>query len=94
MKNLLVVVLVFIPFPRLLRAEVIDRIVAVVEKHIITLSDIRAERTMREVLGEPIPKSDRELLAKGLGFRHTPPFSHFCDRIAPTTSCSTRTDPL
>jgi parvulin-like peptidyl-prolyl isomerase len=42
--------------------EVIDRIVAVVAKHIITLSDIRAERTMRQVLGEPTPENDHELL--------------------------------
>jgi predicted RNA-binding protein Jag len=42
--------------------EVIDRIVAVVDKHIVTLSDIRAERTMRQVLGEPTPENDGELL--------------------------------
>ncbi len=29
------------------QSEVIDRMVAVVENHIITLSDIRAEKTMR-----------------------------------------------
>lgn len=44
------------------RGEIIDRIAAVVDKHIITLSDIRAERTMRQVLGEPAPEHDRELL--------------------------------
>jgi parvulin-like peptidyl-prolyl isomerase len=42
--------------------EVIDRIVAVVDKRIITLSDIRAERAIREVLGEPVPAGDKELL--------------------------------
>ena len=42
--------------------EIIDRIVATVEDHIITLSDIRAERRMREVLGEPVPQNEREVL--------------------------------
>jgi hypothetical protein len=41
---------------------VVDRIVAVVGTQIITLSDIRIEKTMRDVLGEPVPKDDRELL--------------------------------
>ena len=43
-------------------SEVIDRIVAVVEGEIITLSDIRAERTLREVLGEQIARNDSEIL--------------------------------
>jgi len=44
------------------RAEVVDRTVAAVEKHIITPSDIRSERVIREALGEMSPEADRELL--------------------------------
>ena len=36
----------------LTHAEVIDRIIAVVEGHIITLSDLRQEREIRATLGE------------------------------------------
>lgn len=43
-------------------SEIIDRIVAVVDKHIITLSDVRAERALRGVFEEPAPDNDRELL--------------------------------
>ncbi len=60
--TLVLLLLLFIQSPATVRGEIIDRIVAVVEGHIITLSDIRAERSMREVLGEPAPKDDRELL--------------------------------
>src|ERR1051326_673519 len=42
--------------------ETIDRIVAIVGNYFITLSDIRTEKLMREVLGEPAPKNDREVL--------------------------------
>jgi len=40
----------------------LDRIVAVVEHHLITMSDIRNERLIRQVLGEPPRRDDRELL--------------------------------
>ena len=42
--------------------QLLDRIVAVVDRDVITLSDIRAEKMMREVLGETRPKNDREVL--------------------------------
>ena len=44
------------------RAEVIDRIVAVVEGHIITLSDLRQEREIRARLGEPAIDNDADLV--------------------------------
>jgi len=44
------------------RAEVIDRIVAVVEGHIITLSDLRQEREVRARLGEPAIDNDAVLV--------------------------------
>jgi len=47
------------------RAEVIDRILAVVDGHIITLSDVRQERQTRATLGEK-PVEDEASLAKDL----------------------------
>jgi len=44
------------------RAEVIDRIVAVVEGHIITLSDLRQEREVRARLGEQAIDNDADLV--------------------------------
>ena len=44
------------------KGTIIDKIVAVVDGHIITLSDIRTEKLMREVLGETAPANDKELL--------------------------------
>jgi parvulin-like peptidyl-prolyl isomerase len=44
------------------QGEVLDRVVAVVNGEIITLSDIRTEKAMRNILGEPTAKNDRELL--------------------------------
>ena len=43
------------------RAEVIDRIVAVVEGRIITLSDLRVEREIRAILGEEATPDDATL---------------------------------
>ena len=51
--------------PLLSGAEVIDRIVAVVEGHIITLSDLRQEREIRARLGEK-PIDDDKALANEL----------------------------
>lgn len=47
------------------RSEVIDRIVAIVDGHIITLSDLRQERDARARLGET-PIDDDVLLARQL----------------------------
>jgi len=44
------------------RAEVIDRIVAVVEGHIITRGDLRQEREIRERLGEKPVEDDKALV--------------------------------
>jgi len=52
-----------------LAAEVVDRIVAVVEGHIITLSDIRQEREIRTRLGEK-PSDDDKVIAKELADKH------------------------
>jgi hypothetical protein len=52
-----------------LHAEVIDRIVAVVDGHIFTLSDLRSEREMRARLGEP-PIHQNPELAKELVDRY------------------------
>ena len=49
----------------LIGAEVVDRIVAVVEGHIITLSDLREEREIRARLGEK-PIDDDKTLANEL----------------------------
>ena len=43
------------------RAEVIDRVVAVVEGHVITLSDLRQERQVRAQLGEEAIDDDAAL---------------------------------
>ena len=43
-------------------AEIIDKMVAVVEGHIITQSDVRQEREIRGFLGEKAPDSDGELI--------------------------------
>jgi hypothetical protein len=59
---LLIVILVITPVNICAQGDVVDRVVAVVGTQIITLSDIRIEKTMREVLGEPLPKNDREVL--------------------------------
>ena len=47
------------------KGEVIDRVVAVVEGHVITLSDLRQERTVRAQLGDK-PIDDDKALAKEL----------------------------
>lgn len=47
-----------------LRAEVLDRIVAIVESHVITLSDVRQEREIRSRLGEKPIADDRALIAE------------------------------
>jgi hypothetical protein len=59
---LLAIVMLVSPVQIGAQVEVLDRVVALVGTHIITLSDIRIEKTMREILGEPRPKDDRELL--------------------------------
>jgi hypothetical protein len=46
------------------RAEIIDRVMAVVNKHVITLSDIRREREIRSVLR--IPASDDSTILKDM----------------------------
>lgn len=43
------------------RAEIIDKVVAAVDTHIITLSDIRKEREILTVLGDPVG-SDTDIL--------------------------------
>jgi hypothetical protein len=43
------------------RGEVIDRVVAVVEGHVITLSDLRQERATRAQLGEKALENDKAL---------------------------------
>ena len=43
------------------RAEVIDRIVAIVDAHIITLSDLRQEREVRAQLGDKPEQDDLKL---------------------------------
>ena len=58
-------ILLLICFAMTAQAEVIDRIVANVDGHIITLSDIRQEREIRALLGEK-PIVDDAALAKQL----------------------------
>lgn len=48
--------------PRLLHAEVIDKIVATVDDQIITLSDLQQERELRAVLGDSPMDDDGALL--------------------------------
>src|SRR5262249_20287917 len=43
-------------------AQVIDRMVAVVNKHVITLSDVNRERAIREALGDKSPKDDKAIV--------------------------------
>jgi hypothetical protein len=59
---LLLAILVSMPLQTHAEWQVVDRVVAVVGIEIITLSDIRIEKTMRKVLGEPLPKDERDLL--------------------------------
>lgn len=44
------------------RAQLVDKMVAVVENHIITLSDVRQEREIRSRLGEKPEEDDRALI--------------------------------
>ena len=67
-----------------LRGEVIDRIVAVVDKHIITLSDIRTERILREVLGEPTDKDDQNILDELIDQHMIHLQLEFVERVEPT----------
>jgi len=64
-RYLRLLVLVSLWFTTATNAEVIDRVVAVVERHVITLSDLRQEREVREQLGEKRIEGDA-LLAKQL----------------------------
>src|SRR6185295_3010387 len=57
MKRALIILCLVSP----LGAEVIDRIIAVVEGHIITWSDLRQEREIRARLGEKPIDDDKEL---------------------------------
>src|SRR2546429_4217559 len=45
-----------------LNAQVIDRMMAVVNNHIITLSDVTRERLIREVLGNKGMRDDKAIL--------------------------------
>jgi parvulin-like peptidyl-prolyl isomerase len=53
---------VFLQYSALLEAEIIDKILAVVDNRIITLSDIREERLIRAALGEQAPQDNSALL--------------------------------
>jgi hypothetical protein len=63
-----IVLLLFVPggiqeASRPEQGQTLDRIIlAVVDSYIITRSDIRTEKMMREVVGEPEPRDDREVL--------------------------------
>src|SRR5262249_48052520 len=46
----------------LLHGEIIDRVTAIVNKHVITLSDVRLERNIRAALGESQPTDDKSIL--------------------------------
>ena len=72
---LLAVIIVILPVEIRAQGEVVDRVVAVVGNHIITLSDIRIEKAMREILGEPAQKNDRELLDEGTADRAAGPIA-------------------
>ncbi|HEY2382338.1 MAG TPA: hypothetical protein VGK48_14260 [Terriglobia bacterium] len=50
------------PAPPAARAEVIDKMVAVVEGHVITLSDLRQEREIRTRLGDKPENDDTALI--------------------------------
>jgi parvulin-like peptidyl-prolyl isomerase len=56
-----ITILLTLCFATLGRAEVIDRIVAVIDGHLVTLSDLRQERETRVQLGET-PMDDAALL--------------------------------
>src|SRR5436190_1392350 len=60
-KRLTFYVSVFCLFSCISRAEILDRMIAVVEGHVITLSDIRQEREIRRQLGEPFTGDDKAL---------------------------------
>ena len=60
-RYLLLCVFVSLWFTLSGRAEVIDRVVAVVEGHVITLSDLRQERQIRAQLGEEASDDDAAL---------------------------------
>jgi hypothetical protein len=60
----LVYLCVFLFFSLPLHAEIIDRMVAVVEGHIITLSDLRQERDIRARLGEKTSGDDASLISE------------------------------
>jgi DNA-binding transcriptional ArsR family regulator len=62
MLNLTIFVLLSAVLNPGVQKEPLDRIVAVVENYLITLSDIRNEKAIREVLGEPPRHNNRELL--------------------------------
>jgi hypothetical protein len=62
MSNLTIFVLMSGILSGGIQKEPLDRIVAVVENHLITLSDIRNEKAIREALGEPPRHNNRELL--------------------------------
>lgn len=53
---------IFLLFAYLGRAEIIDRIVAVVDGHVLTLSDLRQEREIRGRLGEKSVDDDMALI--------------------------------
>ena len=44
------------------RAEIIDRIVAVVNRHVLLMSDLRRERELRQLLNENTPADDKTLV--------------------------------
>jgi hypothetical protein len=52
----------WLPASSTAQGEIIDRIVAVVENRIITLSDVRQERRVQEALGENGNKDDKDIL--------------------------------
>jgi parvulin-like peptidyl-prolyl isomerase len=67
--SLCLCVFVSLCFTPATHAEVIDRIVAVVEGHIITASDLRQERETRALLGDK-PTGDDRTLARELVDNH------------------------
>jgi len=60
MKRVFIVLLLLVAASS--QAQVIDRILAIVANHIITLSDLRREREVRAVLGEEGGRDERALL--------------------------------
>jgi hypothetical protein len=64
MRKTLLVLVVFILVTLPLAAEIIDRIAAVVNNHIITLGDLRREREIRAVLGSTETKEDKAILGE------------------------------